>query len=425
MALILVADDDITTQLILQHALEEQGHQVYMAEDGGIALSLARKHHPNLVICDWMMPRVDGLEVCRSLKADPELTSAFFILLTAKENMTDRITGLDSGADDFISKPIEIEEILARVRSGLRIQNLNQALLKSNQQLVQALSNLQQAQVQLIQHEKMLSLVQFVAGIAHEINNPVTFIRGNLDYVSQYTANLLEVVNLYQKVYPQPQPEIQTKLEEIEVEYIMDDLPQVLKSMQQGTERISNIIQSLKNFSRLDESAKKLADIHEGIDNTLLILQSRLNQNRDHPIQVIKLYGQIPQIVCYPSHLNQVFMNVLNNAIDAIAQHKKNHPFLEPKIWIKTEACDFTHPHQSSTQAIRIRIQDNGTGIPQEIRRQIYDPFFTTKPVGSGKGLGLSIAYQIIVEKHKGTFKFCSELDQGTEFIIEIPLHQH
>ena len=147
MALILVADDDITTQLILQHALEEQGYQVYMAEDGGIALSLARKHHPNLVICDWMMPRVDGLEVCRSLKADPELTSAFFILLTAKENMTDRITGLDSGADDFISKPIEIEEILARVRSGLRIQNLNQALLKSNQQLVQALSNLQQAQV--------------------------------------------------------------------------------------------------------------------------------------------------------------------------------------------------------------------------------------------------------------------------------------
>ncbi|MBE9146186.1 sensor histidine kinase [Planktothrix mougeotii] len=424
MAQILVADDDITTQLILQHALEEQGHQVYTAEDGEIALGLAQKYHPNLVICDWMMPKVDGLEVCKTLKADPDLSSAFFILLTAKENSIDRITGLDSGADDFISKPIEIDEILARVRSGLRIQNLNQALLKTNQQLSQALSNLQQAQVQLVQHEKMLSLVQFVAGIAHEINNPVTFIRGNLDYVAEYTHNLLEVVHLYQKVYPQPQPEIKTKLKEMEVEYIMDDLPQVLKSMEQGTERISNIIQSLRNFSRLDESEKKLANIHEGIDNTLLILQSRLNQNPKHPIQVIKLYGKIPPIICYPSHLNQVFMNLLNNAIDAIAQHQKQHPFLEPKIWIKTETCVSSNPHQSLTQAIRIRIQDNGIGIPKEIRPQIVDPFFTTKPVGSGTGLGLSIAYQIVVEKHGGTFKFHSEVGKGTEFILEIPALQ-
>ncbi|VXD14894.1 Response regulator receiver domain protein [Planktothrix serta PCC 8927] len=421
MAQILVADDDITTQLILQHALEEQGHEVYTAEDGEIALSLAQKHHPNLVICDWMMPKVDGLEVCKTIKADPHLASAFFILLTAKEQSTDRIKGLDSGADDFISKPIEIEEILARVRSGLRIHNLNQQILQTNQQLIHALSNLKQAQVQLVQHEKMLTLVQFVAGIAHEINNPVTFIRGNIDYVLEYTQNLLEVVHLYQHIYPQSQPEIQAKLQELEVEYIIQDLPQVLKSMQQGTERISNIIQSLKNFSRLDESEKKLADIHQGIDNTLLMLQSRINQNPDHPIQVIKLYGEISPIICYPSHLNQVFISLLNNAIDAIAEHQKKSPLLEPKIWIKTETCISSNPHQSLNPSVRIMIQDNGIGIPKEIGRKIFEPFFTTKPVGSGTGLGLSIAYQIVVEKHGGTFRFHSELGKGTEFIIEIP----
>ncbi len=422
MATILIVDDDITTQLILQHALEEQGHTVYTADNGKMAIDLAEKFYPNLMICDWMMPEMDGLDVCKSIKSNPRLTSVFFILLTAKENMKDRIQGLDTGADDFISKPIEIDELLARVRSGLRINNLNQEVLKTNQRLKQALSNLKRAQAQLIQNERMGSLYQFVAGIAHEINNPVTFIRGNLDHVYHYSHDLLDLVKMYQQVYPQPPSEINRKIEEIELDFLEDDFPHVLDSMQQGTERIKMIIQSLRNFSRLDESEQKLADIHEGLDNTLLLLQNRFKEKTKRPIQVIKYYGNLPKILCYPGQLNQVFMNLLNNAVDALAKQQQDHPSFEPKILIKTEIISHVDVNGVPIPQIRLVIKDNGVGISKAIRHKIFDPFFTTKPVGSGTGLGLSIAYEIIVEKHGGTINVCSELGKGSEFIIEIPV---
>ncbi|MEQ9237400.1 ATP-binding protein [Coleofasciculus sp. E2-BRE-01] len=274
------------------------------------------------------------------------------------------------------------------------------------QRVATQIRDLQQAQVQLIQSEKMSSLGRMVAGLAHEINNPVNFIYGNLTYVQDYTHDLLELLHLYQQQYPQPSAEIQRKLDDIDLQFIREDLPKIMNSMQVGSERIRQIILSLRNFSRLDEAEMKRVDLHEGIDNTLLILNSRLTQN----IKVIKQYGQIPLIECYPAQLNQVFMNIINNAIDEL---NVESGLAKRQILIQTQ-------HVNSNQ-VEITIQDTGSGIPPNIKPTIFDPFFTTKPVGQGTGMGLAISYQII-EKHQGKIKVISELGQGSEFIVSLPI---
>lgn len=266
--------------------------------------------------------------------------------------------------------------------------------------------DLQQAQAQLIQSEKMSSLGRMVAGLAHEINNPVNFIYGNLTYTQDYTRDILELLHLYQQHYPHPSAEIQTKLDEIDLQFIREDFPKIMDSMQVGTERIRQIILSLRNFSRLDEAEMKQVDIHQGIDNTLLILNSRLSRD----IEVIKQYGQIPLIECYPAQLNQVFMNIINNAIDELSIESG---LKKRQIFIQTQ-------HVEHNQ-VEVKIRDTGSGIPPEIKPKIFDPFFTTKPVGKGTGMGLAISYQII-EKHQGKIKVISELGQGSEFVVSLPI---
>ncbi len=288
--------------------------------------------------------------------------------------------------------------------------------------LQKALDELKQAQAQLIQTEKMSSLGQLVAGVAHEINNPVNFIYGNLSHASEYSEQLLHLIALYQDSNPSPKPEIQNYIEEIELEYLLEDLPKLFSSMQLGATRIREIVLSLRSFSRLDEADIKSVDIHEGIESTLLILRNRLNKKADNSaIQVIKSYGKLPLVECYPGQLNQVFMNIIANAIDALYQRDRHRSQTQMKensstIIIITEVidCDW----------IRIRIADNGTGVTEEVRTKLFDPFFTTKPVGSGTGLGLSISYQIVVEKHGGQLNCVSAPGQGAEFIIEIPVNQ-
>ncbi len=284
-------------------------------------------------------------------------------------------------------------------------------------QLGQALYDLQQTQTQLIQSEKMSSLGQLVAGVAHEINNPVNFIYGNLSHANNYTQQLIELLNIYQKQYPQPNCEIDTKAEEIDLEYVTVDLPKIISSMRIGAERISDIVLSLRNFSRLDEAEMKPVNLHEGINNTLLILQHRLNHINCPGIQVIKQYDDLPLIECYAGQLNQVFMHLLNNAIDALAEKAKHNFSNIPKILISTEKS-------LKNPTVIIRIADNGMGISEEVKTRIFDPFFTTKEVGKGIGLGLAISYQIIVEKHGGIIKCISKQEKGTEFLIEIPLQQ-
>lgn len=288
---------------------------------------------------------------------------------------------------------------------------------KRSQQLEETLYKLKSTQAQLIQSEKMSSLGQLVAGIAHEINNPVSFICGNISYASEYAQYLLNLVQLYSQHYPEAALEIQAAAADFELDFIVEDFPKLLRSMQVGVDRIRQIVTSLRTFSRLDEAERKFVDIHEGIENTLLILQHRLKP--DSGIQVLKEYGNLQQVECYAGQLNQVFMNLLTNAIDALEETKKvskensqssaNHP----TIWIFTEIKD--------TDSVVIRIRDNGSGIPEQVQTRIFEPFFTTKPTGSGTGLGLAISYQIVVERHGGQIKCLSEPGKGTEFVVEIP----
>jgi signal transduction histidine kinase len=305
--------------------------------------------------------------------------------------------------------------------------------LTQAQQLEQALQELQKTQTQLVQSEKMSSLGQLVAGVAHEINNPVSFIYGNLVHAGGYTQDLLGLLQLYQRQYPNPTSEIQSEIEAIDLDFLIEDLPKLLDSMRVGAERICEIVRSLRNFSRLAEAEMKAVDIHEGLDSTLVILQNRLKAQGEHPeIQVIKEYGNLPRVECYAGQLNQVFMNLLTNAIDALEESVvtgQQSGFSEkttdngqrttdkrPIIRIRTELLD--------DQQIAIRIADNGPGMTAQVQAKLFDPFFTTKPVGIGTGLGLSISYQIVVEKHGGQLNCLSELGQGTEFLIQIPLLQ-
>ncbi|MCU0566061.1 MAG: ATP-binding protein [Oculatellaceae cyanobacterium Prado106] len=325
-----------------------------------------------------------------------------------------------------------VDAIAHRKQSEAALRQSELQLLGQTQQLQQTLQHLQQTQTQLVQSEKMSALGQLVAGIAHEINNPVNFIYGNLKHTAGYVQDLLHLTQQYQRVLPNPPADLQAELEEIDLAFLAADLPKILDSMGTGANRIREIVLSLRNFSRLDEADRKVADLHEGLDNTLLLLQHRLNGTGDRPaIQILRDYQPIPSIECYPGQLNQVFINLLSNAIDAIdaigaigaidaigaiERQIESGSFTEsaqsPEIRISTE--------QIYTDSIRIRIADNGMGILPEVQPHIFDPFFTTKAVGQGTGMGLAIAYQIIVETHKGKLYCDSTPGLGSEFVVEL-----
>ncbi|MEG4516717.1 MULTISPECIES: GAF domain-containing protein [unclassified Microcoleus] len=309
---------------------------------------------------------------------------------------------------------------IAISQAELYSQSVDSARIAQEQaaKLEVTLCELQQAQTQLVQAEKMSSLGQMVAGIAHEINNPVSFIFGNLTYTKEYTTNLMKLLQMYRDEYPEPSPAIQEEIEVLELDFVLDDLPKMLSSMQVGATRIRDIVRSLRNFSRLDESEMKKVNIHEGIDSTLMILEHRLKVQPDRvggteydrpAIQIVKEYGKLPLVECYAGLLNQVFMNIIANAIDVLQEPLENPGIIR----IRTEV--------EGTLAV-IRIADNGAGITDKVKQRIFDPFYTTKRIGSGTGMGLAISHSIIVEKHKGEIKCLSVVGKGTEFIIEIPI---
>ncbi|MEA5466631.1 ATP-binding protein [Leptothoe sp. PORK10 BA2] len=323
--------------------------------------------------------------------------------------------------------PIPADELTLRHKSGAPVEVFSSHIMLTNLQgepemycldldirdRKQAQAALRQTQLILMQGEKMSSLGQMVAGIAHEINNPISFIDGNLDHAKDYVQELLHLVKLYQSAYPSPGPAIQTALENLDLDFLQADFLKLATSMQVGADRIRTIVDSLRNFSRLDETGAKLVDIHEGLNSTLTILRHRL-QSTDMPIEVVKNYGSLPPIVCYPGPLNQVFMNVLTNAIDALGQRPRDQSPWSPQIEISTAQKDHGH--------IVISISDNGAGISEAAKAQIFDPFFTTKPVGQGTGMGLAISYQIVTQQHRGQLLLRSEPGGGTCFDIYLPM---
>lgn len=443
--LILIVDDVSHNLQFIGDIVETAGYETTFATNGQQALDRVKQSRPDLILLDLMMPGMDGIEVCSILKADPNYRDLPIIFLTASQEANSVIQAFKQGAVDYIFKPFKNEEVLVRIENQLRLytqekqlesQNLRlqaeiqdrikaEAELKAKTtQLEQALNELKSTQVELIQSQRMSALGQLVAGIAHEINNPTNFIMGNINHAIYYFQSLENLIKLYQEFFPEANPKINNFIEYIDLDFLLDDCPKMMNSIQTGAERLDQIVCSLRNFSRLNEAQVKTVDIHSGIDNTLLILKHRFQAVGARPeIQVVKDYAQLPQVTCYVSQLNQVFLLLLTNAIEAL----ENVSGVIPTITIRTEAVKTPSPQPINTPSqtidrINIYISDNGSGIEPDIVPNIFDPFFTTKDVGNGTGLGLSISHKIIVQKHKGKICCHSTPGQGTTFIVTIPL---
>lgn len=473
---ILIVDDNPNNLSFLFDFLTELGFKVLVARTGVSALQKAEYSPPDLILLDVVMPEVDGFETCRRLKANDSTKEIPIIFMTALNSTEDKVKAFSVGAVDYVTKPIQNEEVLARVKAHLSISRLSRKLQEQNAQmqqeifdrqqaqislrqlaeqlekrvaertaelshtndllqeeveerqqmqesLYQSLKQLQQAQILLIQSEKMSALGRMLAGVAHEINNPVNFIYGNLDCVGQCTQDLLNILNLYQQHYPQPVVEIEKKTKAINLGLITQSLPKMLESMQLGGDRIRDIVRSLQLFSQQEGEEMQWINIHEGIDSTLMLLQNQLKRKPNlAPIEVIKEYDpSLTSVECCGGEINQVFMNILVNAIDAIeecsspktSEEIKANPY---QIRICTEV--------SNRNTAIIRIFDSGVGIGEEVRNLIFDPFFSTKPLGKSIGIGLSISWHIIVERHGGILQCISTPGQGTEFAIELPIQQ-
>lgn len=409
---LLVVDDEKTLEDLIcirfKKRIRKGEIEFVFARNGNEALEKV-KNNPDLdlILTDINMPEMDGLTLLRELN---QLNPVFkIIVVSAYGDMKNIRTAMNEGAWDFLTKPIDFKDLEATIEKILKE-------VKKTKMMEQKLAF---SQVQLVQSEKMSSLGQMIAGVAHEINNPITFISGNIVCADDYIQDLVYVLKSYREECTNPSKKLQDKIEEIDLDFMLEDLQNLMKSMKIGSERILGIVNSLRNFSRLDEMKIQSVNIHENIDRTLMILHNRLKAQVHRPeIEIIKEYSEIPCIDCYSGPLNQVFMNILSNAIDALEMKYDNSSLESPKIWIQTQ---FT-PQQSDW--ISIRIKDNGIGIQEENMAKLFDPFFTTKPIGKGTGLGLSISNEIVTEKHGGRLQTSSELGNGTEFTIAIPIHQ-
>ncbi len=423
---ILIVDDTPNNIRLLFDVLNRAEFVVSVVKSGETALQKLPQIQPDLILLDVMMPGIDGFETCRRIKANPEHSDIPIIFMTALSETDCIVTGLQLGAVDYITKPIQVEEVLARVNTHLRLRNIQQQLRQeicdrqeAETILKQTLATLQQTQMQLVQNEKMSALGNLVAGVAHEINNPLGFLTGSINNTKDHVRDLLGHLSLYQQHYPNPVAPIQENAEDTDLEFSIEDLPKLLNSMQGAIDRIKNISISLRTFSRADSDSQVFYNIHDCINSTILILKYRLKANDHRPeIEVIKNYGDLPKVECFPGQLNQVFMNILANAIDVFDEIAQAQSFAEIKadrqqISIRTEII--------SNQA-KISIGDNGTGMSEDIKAKIFDHLFTTKTVGKGTGLGLAIARQIVVEKHGGAIEVNSTLGEGTEFIIILPV---
>ncbi|MEM9539168.1 MAG: response regulator [Cyanobacteria bacterium P01_E01_bin.42] len=419
---ILAVDDTPANLEILMEVLSSVGYMVSTVTSGDRALRWLQKKVPALILLDIQMPGIDGFETCRQIKANPETANIPIIFITALSDTESIIKGFSLGAVDYITKPFREVELLARVKTHINLHLFSRQLAEQVQdrtsKLQIARKQLTQSQLQMIQSEKMASLGNLVAGVAHEINNPIGFLNGSMPNGRSYMSDLFEYIELYQKYYPDAADEIIEKAEDIDLEFLTQDFPKLFDSMEEAIDRIKSISTGLRNFSRVDTEKKAYANLHDGIESALLILKYRLKANQYRPaIHIIKEYGNFPAIECFPGQLNQVFMNILANAIDAFDEVAEESSFEKigenpQHIQIKTESQD---------GKIKVCIADNGKGMSAAIKDKIFDQGFTTKKIGKGTGLGMAIAHQIVTEKHGGAIACHSELGKGVEFIIILP----
>jgi len=418
---ILIAEDDFVSRLLVKKAVTKIGHEVIVAENGKQAWEAFLAHEPDMVISDWMMPEMDGLELCKRIRNAGKKTYSYIILLTAKDKTTDLVEVFDAGADDYIIKPFKPDELRSRIKSGERIailesqhHELQENLAIKNIKLDEALQNLKATQAQAMQSEKMASIGQLAAGIAHEINNPIGFVGSNLEALSDYLSDYNTLLGHYQamadvlgkagidKMASTVKSHLETihKFEkDIEIAYLKEDIPDLLKDCIEGTSRVGKIVADLKNFAHPGNDKPMLMDINKGLESTLNVVANELK----YKAIVIKEFEKIPLVEAWPQKLNQVFMNIFVNCAQAIPE--------------KGEIRIHTFVQGGN---VKIAISDTGSGISPENLSKIFDPFFTTKAVGKGTGLGMNIAYNIVKE-HKGNIEVKSEMGKGTCLTITLP----
>ncbi len=443
--ILLIDDSPLVGEFLRRTVESETDIKFCYCSDPVRAIPMAIECLPTVILLDLVMPEIDGLMVLRFLRANPQTREIPVLVLSTKEEVSLKGEAFAAGASDYLIKFPDPIELIARIRYHskayinflkqqeayrelqLMHESLEQRVEERTKELRQTVENLQNTQTQLIHAEKMSALGQLVAGIAHEINNPLQFIAGNITHARQYTQDLLDLVELYQKSNPDPTPEVKGFTQEIDWEFICEDLPNLMSSLQVGVDRIQEISNDMRNFSRMDQGRRIQVDIHQGIESSLVILQHRLKTNK---IQVVKDYGNVPEIECCIGQLNQVFINLLGNAIDALELGNSSGSESgeicgrSPQVSRTPRVPTISIHTELQNDSLVIQITDNGPGIPREIQDRLFEPFFTTKPMGKGTGLGLSISYQIIVEKHQGSFTCSSILGQGTEFKIVLPLRR-
>ncbi len=399
---ILIVEDDSYAAEILKKILENLGYKVFIAQDGLEAWEAIQRSPFRMVITDWMMPRIDGVTLCQKIRETNFGHYVYVMIVTAKDKRDDAIVGLDAGADDYIIKPFEPNELIARTRTGQRV--------------IQLEDDHKQVYQQLLQSEKMSSIGQLAAGVAHEINNPTGFVSSNLQSLSDYQNDLNRLIPEYRRIISlleerfnqgEPCPDLLKQIqrireleEEIDFEFVLADTPKLIQESNEGTERIKKIVMDLKDFAHPGEDKLMEADINKSLDSTLNVVWNELK----YKAEVIKEYGDVPAVPCFPQQLNQVFVNILVNAAQAIED--------KGEIKIATRA-DNRH--------VEIQISDTGQGIAEENISKVFDPFFTTKDVGKGTGLGLNVSYNI-VKKHGGTIDVQSEVGKGSTFTVRVPV---
>lgn len=453
-AKVLVVDDEQDLELLINQKLRKKIRadelQLTFARNGAEALQKFQADRDiDVVLTDLNMPVMDGLTLMRNLQGMDAIVG--IVVISAYGDMSNIRGAMNSGAFDFLTKPIDFPDLEITLDKTIRhVKHLKENFrlrLEKEEELMQseayaqeqaklaqlALQELQHTQEQLIQSEKMSSLGQLVAGIAHEITNPVNFICGNLAHVNSYAQTLVQILELFQRHYPEPIPEIKDQVEFVNLDLLKQDMPKLLSSMQLGTDRIRQVLLSLRHFSYMNEMNINLVDVHESIDNALMVLHNSLKSKPYRKeIEVVKEYGEIPQIESYGSQLNQVVMNILMNAIDAI----DSSILSSQAVRQSTQALNSASSQQQEIKRIHIQtalldsgnieihIADNGKGIAETEQRELFDFHFTTKSIGKVSGLGLAISHQIVTQKHRGKLTCNSTLGEGSEFIIVLPVKQ-